>query len=93
MWKRLVNVFKPKTAALTVDLPDKLMQEAIFDGTKTVATIVANISNLINRLTALGQAPQMLTIITRFEDSMITFASKHPEGVIERTWSMWLYNA
>ena len=29
VWKKLVNVFKPMTAALAVDLTDKLMQEAI----------------------------------------------------------------
>ncbi len=87
VWKRLVNVFKPKTTALAVDLTDKLMQEAMFDWTETVTIIVSNICNLINRLMELGQAQQMLTVITRFEDSMIAYASKHPEGAIEHTWS------
>eukprot|EP00961_Rhodomonas_salina_P281294 3800593-Rhodomonas_salina.1 len=81
VWKKLVNAFRPQTAALSIDLGDKLMKEAVYDGTKTMASIIANIRNLSNRLTALGQPPQMLT---KLEDSIIRYAAKQPEDAIEK---------
>ncbi len=33
----------------------------------------------------------MLTVVTKHEDSIITYAAKQPDGSIEHTWSTWVY--